>query len=271
MARRALVFFLIFASPALAVTCFAVSGLAYKEQVLCPGSSTCCGTADACQDNRLCKNHDDDGSTPYIRGPCAEKTYDPAKCGAICVYNETEFHNNFFPRVKKCSDGSFCCSNEVSCCSRGNGVFLAANGDIVDKSSVSSTTSTETGTTQSISAASTTPSASEPAPESAPDSPSSASRNSTTESTAWKVGLGLGIPLAAILAGLGAWYILKRRQRATAPAGPQVEAPSTENGTSQPYHANTSPQAGLSELSAPSRPEKPMTPELDATPVRRGR
>jgi len=91
MTGRALCFFLTFASifttaVRTATTCYGVNGLAYADQVICPGSRACCGVNATCLDNRLCHNPGDPQDT-FVRGPCADDHYDESKCASICVYS----------------------------------------------------------------------------------------------------------------------------------------------------------------------------------------
>lgn len=37
--------------------------------------------------------------------------------------------SGFLPRVTQCSDGSWCCSYDATCCSNGRGVFLDSDGN----------------------------------------------------------------------------------------------------------------------------------------------
>lgn len=107
----------------------------------------------------------------------------------------------YYPRVRRCDDGSYCCNNEPSCCSDGDGVFLDAKGNIVDTLDLPSDSPTDPAE----------PSPEKPSPEE--PSPEEPSPSNPPDSTALKVGLGLGIPFAATLAGFGVWFVLRRRQR----------------------------------------------------------
>ena len=112
----------------------------------------------------------------------------------------------YFPLVNRCADGSYCCDNDSTCCGTNSGVMLDGEGNIIDNtsSSSSSPSSTETSTTKTSSAE-------------APSAPNDAG----PDSTAFKVGLGLGIPLAAIAAAFGVWFVLRKRIRVAAPTEDQ--------------------------------------------------
>ena len=87
MAGKAVTLLLAFAAAlSQAAICYGVNGVEYSRQVICPGSSACCGEAATCMDNRLCHNAGDDQNT-FVRGTCAENPYDKNKCAKICVYS----------------------------------------------------------------------------------------------------------------------------------------------------------------------------------------
>lgn len=173
--------------------------------------------------------------------------------GGGALADETVYHEKHFPRVTRCGNGSYCCSRDPSCCAADSGVFLDAEGRVVDSTSTASPSSTES------SAADT------PADES-PDT----SDGAVPDSTALKVGLGLGIPLAALVAGFGVWFLLRRRQRAAAPA--PAEDQDGVAGTKY-YHPPQSeayangPALSASELDGASRRAGPV--ELGSAPVAR--
>lgn len=82
------VFQSIFIKSTVAVTCFGVNGLAYADNVICPGSNACCGSTATCLPNRLCHNQGDNNDT-FVRGPCAITPYTVDSCAEICVYSIT--------------------------------------------------------------------------------------------------------------------------------------------------------------------------------------
>lgn len=140
------------------------------------------------------------------------------------------------PRVRVCSDGPLCCDDEPQCCSSGNGVFIDDTGETVNSTPMvtyswgpdrttntvpmgattrSTTTTTPTTTTTSASS-SFSPTTSDATQTSDATEPSDApdDRNhedGSSDSTALKVGLGAGIPLAAILGALAMFWFFQRR------------------------------------------------------------
>lgn len=216
------------------ITCYGVNGLAYPTQVQCPESNACCGVGSECLPNKLCKNPDDNDYT-FVRGPCLAEPFDES-CARICVYNET-IEDNYFPRVTRCSDGSMCCSNDPQCCNNKRGRWLDDQGNLL--ASAPSTTSAQTTTSIASATPTEASTASSELPTSAQASAGTGSIASTTSTTApsdisagdasskdesksdngealaLKVGLGLGIPLVAVIAA-GAMFCLiwRRRKRA---------------------------------------------------------
>lgn len=43
-----------------AVACYSINGLAYTDNVICPGSEACCGVNATCLSNRLYRNEGQD-------------------------------------------------------------------------------------------------------------------------------------------------------------------------------------------------------------------
>ncbi|KAJ3547227.1 hypothetical protein NM208_g1625 [Fusarium decemcellulare] len=199
--------------------CWGVDGKQWINNKQCPGSSACCGEGATCMPNRLCKNKGQ-GENEFVRGPCAVAPYDKKKCAAICIYEE---RNNRFPRVKRRDDESYCCSDDdPGCCDGKRGTFLDSRGNIEAEEDSTTTTSSEVTTTSSApetsstssSTAATTTLFSEPSATSDEtmkemDDPDA---ETTDNSLGMKIGLGLGIPAAAIIAALSVWLFLRRRQ-----------------------------------------------------------
>ncbi|MBE3041604.1 hypothetical protein IMZ48_03295 [Candidatus Bathyarchaeota archaeon] len=91
MPGRAFTLILAFATAlAQAATCYGVNGVEFPNQIICPGSSACCGEGATCMGNRLCHNPSDE-QDEFVRGPCAEDPYDESKCAAICAYSTVLF------------------------------------------------------------------------------------------------------------------------------------------------------------------------------------
>ncbi|KAM0279203.1 hypothetical protein ACHAQH_004748 [Verticillium albo-atrum] len=235
------------------ITCYGVGGKEYANNYKCPGSNACCGSLDQCLPNRLCKSSglSDD---IFIRGPCSTDPYDEKECAKICVYNERESSKGRFPQVTICEDGSFCCNNDAQCCERGRGTFLDERGNIIDgpESSSSSRSSAPT----SAAAASTAANGSPPSETTGGSKPQS---SGSDDSLGLKVGLGLGIPLVAIVSGLGVWFFLTRRRRRerldtveVGEAAPCAKGESTLGSTYVPSHGPTpqgSPFSGQYQVS----------------------
>ncbi|CAF3487269.1 hypothetical protein SNK05_004582 [Fusarium graminearum] len=191
--------------------CWGVNGMQWKDNHKCPGSSACCGPDATCMPNRLCQRK---GQTKnqFVRGPCAVAPYDRKKYTAICIKEET---NNRFPRVEQCDDGSYCCEYDSGCCVGGRGVFLSSDGSIEDNST--STTSELSSTFSTLSTTLSTFSTEYSTTASEPSTTATAEADTEDEdadnSQGVKIGLGVGIPIAAIIAGLSAWLFLRRRSK----------------------------------------------------------
>lgn len=127
------------------ISCYGVNEVEYDKQHLCPGSKTCCGIDDQCQqDTRLCSRPNGE----LVRGPCygtPDLKYDFENCAQICITSESTSNiardslriltcyklldetlsGGLFPRVTNCENGSFCCDYQgKSCCKYGLGVFV---------------------------------------------------------------------------------------------------------------------------------------------------
>ncbi|KAM5341486.1 hypothetical protein ACJ41O_014517 [Fusarium nematophilum] len=221
---------LVLSTAAQDVTCWGVDGKQWSNNKQCPGSSACCGENATCMPNRLCKNKGQ-ADNEFVRGPCRVAPYDKKECASICIYEETDGR---FPRVKLCSDGSYCCDNDAGCCSAGRGTFLDAEGNVLD--GPSATSSSEASETSTAAAETTESAASKASTESTasaastgsdePSSEPSASSDTAQEaedrksdsgddSQSLKIGLGVAIPATAIIAALAAWFFFRRKQART--------------------------------------------------------
>lgn len=223
------------------IVCYGYNGLSYVNNTKCPGSNACCGYQATCISNRLCHNPGDPEGT-YVRGPCANDLWD-STCAQVCLFNETEALGGFLPRVSQCGDGSWCCTNDPTCCSNGRGVFLDSDGNSAlaegtktvsyppvsgsgierytkstSTTAPSTTPSTTSTTLISTTLSSVTPQATSTTSSAPTTTGSSASLDSPgdeDDDSGTKIGLGvgLGVPLAAIVAGLSVWLVLRRKRR----------------------------------------------------------
>ncbi|KAF4463022.1 hypothetical protein FALBO_10161 [Fusarium albosuccineum] len=229
--------------------CWGVDGKQWTNNKKCPGSSACCGEGAICMSNRLCKNKGQ-GENEFVRGPCAVAPYDKKKCAAICIYEE---RNNRFPRVKRCDDGSYCCSNDdPGCCDGKRGTFLDSRGNIEAEEDFTTTTSSEATTTSfapetsstTSSTTATTTSFSEPSATS--DETAKETNDPDAETTdnshGMKIGLGVGIPAAAIIAALSVWLFLGERQSPSRkdPVNSNWSTPAPHFGAQ--YHPESDPR-----------------------------
>ncbi|EFQ36252.1 uncharacterized protein GLRG_11397 [Colletotrichum graminicola M1.001] len=275
-------------------TCYSYSGLAWPNQKVCEGSSACCGVKDDCMPNRLCKSQDLRDNI-LVRGPCLSTPWDRSNCAQTCVFNETTINTGFvtdvFPRVEDCGNSTYCCmQGSESCCDSSarkvflddNGVLLSAAPSQTTSSSVVSSTEATLTTASSSQTLSTTVT-SEPTQD-----PVDGSDSGANEALALKVGLGVGIPFAAMVVGLATWLITRKLRKKDSNASEQVAptsyGPDEGHGgyakgstyRSSPYvsYRSSSP-AGLNEMhEMPGRPDEGWdgTPrELAGSELRGGR
>ncbi|RGP59797.1 hypothetical protein FSPOR_11048 [Fusarium sporotrichioides] len=192
--------------------CWGVNGKQWTDNKKCPGSSACCGPDATCMPNRLCQRKGQ-AKNQFVRGPCAVAPYDRKKCATICIREET---NDRFPRVEQCDDGSYCCDYDSGCCVGGRGVFLDEDGNIEDNSTTTSseissaflTSSTLSTFLTEFSTTSSEPTATET---------EEAEAETGDDSQGVKIGLGVGIPIAAIIAAVSTWLFLRRRSKKQSP------------------------------------------------------
>ncbi|RGP63840.1 hypothetical protein FLONG3_9734 [Fusarium longipes] len=190
--------------------CWGVNGKQWTDNNKCPGSSACCGPDATCMPNRLCQRKGQ-AKNMFVRGPCAVAPYDRKKCATICIREEA---NDRFPRVEQCDDGSYCCDYDSGCCVGGRGVFLDSDGNIEDNStSTSSEISSAFSTSSTLSTFSTeySTTTSEPTSSSTEDADTEAEDGDNNQGLT--IGLGAGIPIAAIIAGVSTWLFLRRRSK----------------------------------------------------------
>ncbi|KFY19016.1 hypothetical protein V493_08194 [Pseudogymnoascus sp. VKM F-4281 (FW-2241)] len=222
------------------ITCYGYDGKPWANNVLCPGSQTCCGEHGVCQGNKLC-NSQSNGQGEVIRGPCALKKYDPKLCGEICLYDEV---NERFPRVTICKDdGKYCCDNDESCCAKGKGVVLNGLGNVVGKAEPDPS-STSMDPSQ-ISTTDPSPSTTSPIIPTAVSETTAPFQSTTSPeptaagglATGAKIGIGVGVPVGVLAAaGLAAFLWFRRRRRV--------------------YSANTGYKAPAQELETKGSPQE---------------
>ncbi|KAF1993523.1 hypothetical protein P154DRAFT_567957 [Amniculicola lignicola CBS 123094] len=233
-----------------ALTCFSYDGNLYDNQQLCLGSQQCCGVNATCASNRLCHNNGDADGT-FVRGPCALESWDVRVCAGVCLYSEQP-NGGIFPRVTQCEDGSWCCNDDISCCTGGRGTFLDAQGNIVTAQSLAQTTlpglaSASPTTTLSAAVVSRSISSSvdnsstrssstvsSPAPSSSASASVSATaspHSSTPLSSGAKAGIGVGVSLGIILFAILGFALWRRRavrnERYSSHMAVEMDAPTT--------------------------------------------
>ncbi|KAK1654602.1 hypothetical protein BDP81DRAFT_339725 [Colletotrichum phormii] len=207
----------LFTSFSEAANCFNHRGKLFADQVQCPGTDACCGVNDACQPNRLCKSKDN-ADNILVRGTCLHNPWDNSTCAEICVFDETRINTGLtdgvFPRVEICdaSMGKYCCREGSSgtCCSNTlRTYYLDNNGNLLSVAPTATALSSAT-TTTSVSGSS--PATTNSGGSASSTSTADGSSSSDGESLALKVGLGVGIPLAAVIAALATWYFLHQKK-----------------------------------------------------------
>ncbi|KAK0370748.1 hypothetical protein CLIM01_11906 [Colletotrichum limetticola] len=211
----------LFASLGQSIDCYNYKGIVWSNQTQCEGSDACCSAGDKCLPNRLCQSAKS-AKNILIRGTCLDHPWS-TNCAQICAFEESNVNTGLtdgvFPRVEICdeSTGKYCCRDgENGCCDSPLRVYyLDTNGTLLESAPTSTTSSsTAVVTTTSSSNPATTPSS--PATTTSGTLASSTSTAdpapSDSESLALKVGLGVGIPLAAVVAALGTWILLRRKK-----------------------------------------------------------
>ncbi|KAJ8114237.1 hypothetical protein OPT61_g3832 [Boeremia exigua] len=167
-----------------------------------------------------------------VRGPCAVSSWDTAVCANVCLYDE-RISGGLFPRVRTCSDGSYCCDNDSACCAQKRGVFLDGFGRIASSTTSESSSTSSTPTSSEISSTTTTvnPSTTDA---SATDPPTGTPINTSPSSESGlsqgaKAGLGVGISVGVLAIVAVACLLWRRRRRAKSPSAKNTsELPSQE-------------------------------------------
>lgn len=271
-------FLVLFTANVEGTTCYSYSGFAWPDQQLCPGSDACCGIQDTCMPNRLCKSPNNRDNI-LVRGPCRSTPWDRSDCAQICAFNETTlntgFADNVFPRVEICDSNTYCCrEGTASCCDSSIGkVYLDENGILLSEapiktsstniaSSTEMTTSTTASSSSTVFATTTSAPDQDPASTNLASEPTAAdeSNSGSNEALALKVGLGVGIPFAAIVAALATWLVYRKRRNKSSDASDPLAT------TTYPYYEGhtgyaksstyrTSPHTAYRSSSPPGRNE----------------
>jgi hypothetical protein len=156
--------------------------------------------------------------------------------------------------VNICSDGSYCCDNDPNCCANHSGVILNNNGVAIGFANATLTSSTQSATSSATSSLSSVSNTASPSP------------SNHTDSVA--IGLGVTLPIVALVALTAAFFFFRRRrQRAAANHehyAPQYEPKEMMGDTTV---ANEK-QAGAYDYSAGSAGSPPVEAPGDiGTPV----
>ncbi|KAH8172425.1 hypothetical protein LIA77_06680 [Sarocladium implicatum] len=239
------------------LSCYSYAGREHINQKKCANSNACCSENDECLSNRLCKSSGV-AANLLVRGTCLSSPWDDS-CAQICDFKEEEQNTGFpvrrFPQVEVCDEGVYCCrfGNKPCCDQEDNWVFLdedgvrvsarpsttgEVSGSASEESDASSTETEETTSTRSVESTSTPSELPPTTTDSANKTQESDSRETdfegaetnkdkvaTDDNVGLKAGLGVGIPVAAGLAGLGAWWFFRRRREKTAVTAEPSELP----------------------------------------------
>ncbi|KAL8729132.1 MAG: hypothetical protein Q9166_004963 [cf. Caloplaca sp. 2 TL-2023] len=170
-------------------------------------------------------------------------------------------------RVTQCQDGSYCCGTGTmanTCCTNGNGVFIAKNGEttnvkpkstISPASTASSTLSTSNTTTSTRSGliistdltGAAAPSQTGSGPRAADTKTVEEPTNNTSAIAGGVVG---GLVAAALIVVAGLWFLRQRRTRGISEKGPFMPY-TTTNGSKPGYSNEVEGSNARMELPAP--------------------
>jgi len=220
-------------------TCYFPDGKNATKDTACKSAtvSTCCQEGATCLDNGLCFDPFGSAVGGYIRGSCTDKTWASPDCPQYCTYGKplhlltsagaklmiiiidnatASLYNSLSDAgVLSCGNSGYCCESDPlsKCdCQTGDGTFTIS-GDLKPFTTIASSGSTLSTSAKTTSSGTTKPTTAT----SASTTPSSSPTNTSppTSNTALKVGLGVGLPLAAALVGVVGVlaYFLRRRQR----------------------------------------------------------
>ncbi|KAF7195152.1 hypothetical protein HII31_03358 [Pseudocercospora fuligena] len=235
--------------PASAQNCYYPNGDVSTTDAACSssGDSACCPNNWECLSNGICY---DPTNEYFNRNTCTDQSWESSDCPQYCTANNTAAGNE---ALKQCDDGSWCCDGDrihMDCCTMDDPAVIDVPGwttvtkitsvpsptSVASKTSSSSTTSSSSSSTTTTSSTSdssstadsssttteatasdstsdgpTTSSASAAATSSSTD-PAASSNGSSSKNLA--IGLGVGIPLLALAAGLGALLLWSRKKKA---------------------------------------------------------
>jgi hypothetical protein len=124
----------------------------------------------------------------------------------------------FLPRAANCTDGSFCCDNDPSCCAENRGIFLNGLGAIVSTDREVVSTSSSSSTAVGVVTVTDTPSQAETLNSAMSTATSAADTGDNTPSssslsTSAKVGIAVGA-VAGVIMVVCLVVLLMRRRRA---------------------------------------------------------
>ena len=102
-----------------------------------------------------------------------------------------------------CTDGSYCCNNDATCCSKKNGKFLDSKGNIISNPYATNTPATGTSPAAAVAAATTV--------HAAPTTSASNSRRGLSATAEGVIGALAGVLLLTLIAA-GLFVCMKRRQ-----------------------------------------------------------
>ncbi|KAL2161809.1 hypothetical protein VTH06DRAFT_7593 [Thermothelomyces fergusii] len=249
----------------LLIECYRWDGEVVANNTKCPNSNACCGPTATCLSNRLCHKAGDPPDL-FVRGPCAVSGWDP-ECAQICQYNEA-FDIFPRVKVCAdgslcCDNNKQCCEEGKGIFLDESGNVVSTRATAATTSyppigggpsrytltpSTSTTTTTTTTTTSPTTDSSSSSSISASAvttstivtQTTAIDGEPSGGSSSTDDgddggsgggdhTTGFKIGLGLGIPLTALVTGVAVYFLTKRLHRSP-PAGAATAATTTANG-----------------------------------------
>ncbi|KAH7050221.1 hypothetical protein B0J12DRAFT_89809 [Macrophomina phaseolina] len=213
----------------------------------------CCAAGFICFSNKLCvpdPNGSSAGAPDYNRGSCTDPTWTSSDCPLFC--RGTQSDRSGGAAVTNCETGSFCCTSDstssTDCCSNSTLIFTLGSGNIqttigVAASSTSSTSSASaTSSPTSSHSAATTTTGSSPAATSSPAAAAGTADDGSSSglSSGAKAGIGVGVGVggAAVLAALGAFWVVRRKKAAR-----QERAQTAPSPQQQLFEADATPMA----------------------------
>lgn len=194
------------------ITCYGInSSHTYTNNTQCPGSDSCCQTAEQCRPDRLCTSNESD--KVLVRAACSQNPWSSQACATICLYGlflvpcvwavgwltEQDNKDGFLPRVTICNDGCYCCQKDTNCCADKTGLWLSENGEILGRANETSNPLAST-------------SSSSPTASSTSTSSSSSDSSGLSKPATLGVGIGVGVGGAAVIGLLLFWFFWRRRK-----------------------------------------------------------